>query len=79
MTSWIKCAKCQERLSRADMRMPISGIYKIKGVDDVLAGLAEQVIFLSSTLLPTLALATCSESKCITSVLSWLSQVTMFA
>merc|ERR1712188_162329 len=31
-----------ERPSSAPMRMPISGIYKIKGVGDVLAGRVEQ-------------------------------------
>merc|ERR1711890_90781 len=33
-----------ERPSSAPMRMPISGIYKIKGVGDVLAGRVEQGI-----------------------------------
>merc|ERR1719408_533020 len=33
-----------ERPSSAPMRMPVSGIYKIKGVGDVLAGRVEQGI-----------------------------------
>merc|ERR1719313_115023 len=35
-------ARPPERPSSAPMRMPISGIYKIKGVGDVLAGRVEQ-------------------------------------
>merc|ERR1712137_1348501 len=39
-----KVCKVPERPSSAAMRMPISGIYKIKGVGDVLAGRVEQGI-----------------------------------
>merc|ERR1712048_1326184 len=37
-----KVARVPERPTSAPMRMPISGIYKIKGVGDVLAGRVEQ-------------------------------------
>merc|ERR1711977_701034 len=37
-----KLCRVPERPSSAPMRMPISGIYKIKGVGDVLAGRVEQ-------------------------------------
>merc|ERR1711901_7131 len=37
-----KVCRVPERPSSAPMRMPISGIYKIKGVGDVLAGRVEQ-------------------------------------
>mmetsp|Transcript_12826 Transcript_12826/g.18661 ORF Transcript_12826/g.18661 Transcript_12826/m.18661 type:complete len:158 (-) Transcript_12826:72-545(-) len=39
-----KMCKIPERPVSAPMRMPISGIYKIKGVGDVLAGRVEQSI-----------------------------------
>merc|ERR1712185_143625 len=39
-----KVARVPERPTSAPMRMPISGIYKIKGVGDVLAGRVEQGI-----------------------------------
>merc|ERR1719473_756347 len=37
-----KLCRVPERPTSAPMRMPISGIYKIKGVGDVLAGRVEQ-------------------------------------
>ena len=37
-----KMCRVPERPTTAPMRMPISGIYKIKGVGDVLAGRVEQ-------------------------------------
>ena len=37
-----KVARVPERITSASMRMPISGIYKIKDVGDVLAGRVEQ-------------------------------------
>merc|ERR1719487_2503508 len=37
-----KVCRVPERPTSAPMRMPISGIYKIKGVGDVLAGRVEQ-------------------------------------
>merc|ERR1719361_525285 len=37
-----KMCRVPERPTSAPMRMPISGIYKIKGVGDVLAGRVEQ-------------------------------------
>ena len=37
-----KMCRVPVRPVRAPMRMPISGIYKIKGVGDVLAGRVEQ-------------------------------------
>merc|ERR1711920_399469 len=39
-----KLCRVPERPTSAPMRMPISGIYKIKGVGDVLAGRVEQGI-----------------------------------
>jgi len=39
-----KVCRVPQRPSDAPMRMPISGIYKIKGVGDVLAGRVEQGI-----------------------------------
>merc|ERR1739849_54532 len=69
-----------QRPISAPMRMPISGIYKIKGVGDVLAGRVEQgqvkpgeeVLFLPTTQHRIPAQARCLPSKCITSV--WTSQ-----
>merc|ERR1719487_1781552 len=39
-----KVCRIPERPKNAPMRMPISGIYKIKGVGDVLAGRVEQAV-----------------------------------
>jgi len=41
-----KYCRVPERPVSAPMRMPVSGIYKIKGVGDVLAGRVEEVVFL---------------------------------
>merc|ERR1712183_98526 len=37
------------RTDKAEMRMPVSGIYKIKGVGDVLAGRVEQGVITTNT------------------------------
>merc|ERR1712232_483222 len=67
-----------ERPLSAPMRMPVSGIYKIKGVGDVLAGRVEQgvvkpgevVVFLPTHTSSALALARSSRSRYITS--AWI-------
>merc|ERR1739849_9613 len=69
-----KLCRVPERPISAPMRMPISGIYKIKGVGDVLAGRVEQgvvkpgeeVVFLPATRRRILALARCSPWRCTT-------------
>ncbi len=42
--SCCRCLQVPERKTNAPLRLPISGIYKIKGVGDVLAGRVEQGI-----------------------------------
>nr|ACF24598.1 translation elongation factor 1A-like [Lotharella vacuolata] len=39
-----KCVKAPERVYNAPLRIPIAGVYKIKGVGDVMAGRVEQGI-----------------------------------
>merc|ERR1711918_224479 len=78
-----KMCRVPERPISAPMRMPISGIYKIKGVGDVLAGRVEQgqvkpgeeVVFCQLTRLPILALAKSSLWKCTTVALTSPTQV----
>merc|ERR1712170_239499 len=79
-----KMCRVPERPTSAPMRMPISGIYKIKGVGDVLAGRVEQgvvkpgeeVVFLPTHTASNPTRARSSPSRCTTSVPSRPSLVT---
>merc|ERR1712080_67377 len=71
-----KLCRVPERPISAPMRMPISGIYKIKGVGDVLAGRVEQgqvkpgeeVVFLPTHTASNPCTGKSSQWRCITSV-----------
>merc|ERR1712176_1748838 len=64
-----KMCRVPERPSSAPMRMPISGIYKIKGVGDVLAGRVEQGLVKPNeevVFMPTHTAANACEGKVFT-------------
>merc|ERR1712118_58247 len=82
-----KVARVPERPTSAPMRMPISGIYKIKGVGDVLAGRVEQgvvkpgedVIFLPTHTASNPCNGRSSRWRCTTSAWTSRTQATTSA